>query len=148
MTASPSLELHSSLLLQTSPSPPAGAAGDPTTRRPAAPRAGVGPICSIRVATVADVPCALCGTATGSGPIGYRGERPICDLCLLEESNELGMVLALVAVARAYGSVEPSSDEEQQQGLAILGAFTRIYERFAAKFGPARPILPSDKLGH
>ena len=147
MTASPSLEHLSLPHLQPTP-PQVGATGDPVARPPAASPTGAGPIYSIRVATVADAPCALCRTATGSGPIGYRDERPICDLCLLEESQELGMALALIAVTRAYASVEPSSEEDRRQGLEVLGAFARIYERFAAKSGPARPILPFGSLDH
>ncbi len=104
------------------------------------------PAYSIRLATDAGAPCRLCAAETGSGPVGYRGEEAICDLCLLEDSPALGMVLALVAVTRAYGSVEPASTDEQRQGLDVLGAFARIYERVAAKSGPARRILPGFRV--
>ncbi len=72
------------------------------------------------------------------GPTGYAEDRPICDMCLLEGSSELGMVLALVAVVRAFGAVEPTDREDYRDALKELGAFARIYERVAAKSGPAR----------
>jgi len=75
---------------------------------------------------------------SAAGPTGYAEERPICDLCLLESSSELGMVLALVAVVRAFGAVEPTDHEDYLDALNELGAFARIYERVAAKSSPAR----------
>ncbi len=102
----------------------------------------VEPAYSIRVAADPGAPCPLCGVETGSGPVGYHGDQAICDLCLLEASPALGVVLGLVAVTRAYGSVEVASTDERRDALQELGAFARIYERFAAKSGPARRILP------
>ncbi len=102
----------------------------------------VDPVYSIRVATDPGSPCRLCASETGSGPVGYRGEEPVCDLCLLENSPELGILLAVVAVTRAYGSVEIASTADRRDALNELGAFARIYERIAARSGPARLILP------
>ena len=83
--------------------------------------------------------CARCRVRfVAAGPTGYAQEVPICDMCLLEGSQELGMVMALTAVVRAFGAVRPASYEDYQEALAELGAFARIYERFAAKSGPAR----------
>ncbi len=134
------------------PSPPfaalaadTAAAGSRPHQRPAVLEA-VKDDFSIRHAEDPDAICALCDRPTGTGPVGHSGDRPVCDLCLLEGSSVLGMVLALVAVVRAFGSVEVSSDEEHRQALAELGAFARIYERFAAKSGPARRFLPRDRL--
>ena len=80
---------------------------------------------SIRVATNPGKLCGQCG-------------EPICDMCLLEGCHELGMVLAVIAVARAYASVDPHQVNERREALEELGAFVRIYERFAAKSGPPR----------
>lgn len=83
--------------------------------------------------------CARCRVRfPAAGPTGYAEDSPICDMCLLEGSQELGMVLALVAVVRAFGVVRASSHEDYQEALGELGAFARIYERFAAKSGPPR----------
>ncbi|MCP3962861.1 MAG: hypothetical protein GY719_33905 [bacterium] len=73
-----------------------------------------------------------------AGPTGYAEDRLICDMCLLEGAPELGMVIALVAVVRAFGTVQPSNHEDYRDALAEIGAFARIYERFAAKSGPPR----------
>lgn len=97
---------------------------------------------SIRVATDPGSPCRLCAAETGSGPVGYREEEPVCDLCLLENSPELGMLLAVAAVTRACGSVEIASAADRRDALNELGAFARIYERIAARSGPARLFLP------
>ncbi len=83
--------------------------------------------------------CAACGKQdTGAGPVGYRDDEPICDLCLLEGSTDLGMALALIAVTRAYGSMEPGTSEGHQEALEELGMFARIYHRIASKSWPAR----------
>ena len=65
-----------------------------------------------------------------------KKDAAICDLCLLEGSHDLGMVLAAVAVTRAYASMG-GTPEERQAALEELGAFARVYERVAAKSWPA-----------
>ena len=142
MTHPPTPELRSPHPRSAFPTPPAAVEAGPKADDSGTANPAADPFYSIRFATDAGAPCARCGEATGSGPVGYHGDQAICDLCLLEGSHELGMVLALVAVTRAYGSVEDPSSEEQRQGLRILGAFARIYESFAAKAGPARRIVP------
>ncbi len=83
--------------------------------------------------------CARCRVRfSAAGPTGFAKDSPICDMCLLEGSQELGMVMALVAVVRAFGAVRTATQEDYQEALSELGAFARIYERFAAKSGPPR----------
>ncbi len=101
---------------------------------------------SICLAESPGTPCALCLESTGAGPVGYRDEDPICDRCLLDHCVELGMVIALVSLTREYGALEPESEEEWRAALAELGAFARIYERFALRSGPRRRILRLDDL--
>lgn len=93
---------------------------------------------SIQVARSPGVLCAECAEPTGAGPIGCLDDEPICDMCLLEGCHELGMVLAVIAVARAFASINPRQVNERREALEELGAFVRIYERFAAKSGPPR----------
>lgn len=93
---------------------------------------------SIQVARHPGILCAECAEPTGAGPIGCVNDEPICDMCLLEGCHELGMVLAVIAVARAYASIDPRQVRERRAALEELGAFVRIYERFAAKSGPPR----------
>ncbi len=95
---------------------------------------------SIRVPIPAGmVRCARCRVRfSAAGPTGFAEDSPICDMCLLEGAPELGMVLALVAVVRAFGVVRPSGHGDYREALNELGAFCRIYERFAIKAGPAR----------
>jgi hypothetical protein len=92
------------------------------------------------------VECGFCELPfNATGPTGYADSRKICDLCLLEGSNDLGMLLALAAVTRAFGCLELSSRQESRDALVELGAFARIYERFAARSGPPRGFhLPGD----
>ncbi len=49
------------------------------------------------------------------------------------------MVLAVISVTRDYANVR-GTREEWQEALEEVGAFARVYERFAAKTGPARII--------
>ena len=105
------------------------------------------PLYSIRLADRPGTACALCLEPTGAGPVGYLEDDPVCDRCLLDSCSQLGMVLALVAVTREYAAVEPSSDEELQEGLTELGAFARIYERVAQRSGPRRKFRLSDPEG-
>ncbi len=58
---------------------------------------------SIRITDSPGTLCAACGKQeTGDGPVGYLDDSPVCDLCLLERTTDLGMALALIAVTRAY----------------------------------------------
>ena len=93
--------------------------------------------------------CARCQVRfSAAGPTGYAEDQPICDMCLLEGCSELGMVMALAAVVRAFGAVPPSSRQDYRDALNELGAFARIYERFAAKSGPPRVFrIPSFEVG-
>ena len=93
---------------------------------------------SIQVANSPGTLCAKCAEPTGAGPIGCLDDEPICDMCLLEGCHELGMVPAVIAVARAYASIDPRQMNERREALEELGAFVRIYERFASKSGPPR----------
>ncbi len=93
---------------------------------------------SIQVTKSPGIQCAECAEPTGAGPIGCLDDEPICDMCLLEGCHELGMVLAVIAVARAYASIDPRQVNERREALEELGAFVRIYERFASKSGPPR----------
>ncbi|MCP3987247.1 MAG: hypothetical protein GY723_22905 [bacterium] len=93
---------------------------------------------SIRVAEDPGAPCAACGKQeTGAGPVGYMDDEPICDLCLLERSTDLGLLLAKAAVARAYSGTVGTTGE-QQEALHELGVFARIYHRVCS--WPARII--------
>lgn len=100
---------------------------------------------SIRVADQPGSTCATCMRPTGHGPVGYRGDAPICDRCLLEASTPLGLTLALVAVARAFAIGSPSVRLDASMALAELGAFARIFERVASTWGPARSFVEPDE---
>ena len=96
------------------------------------------PLYSIRVADSPGTECAACRKQeTGAGPVGYMDDSPVCDLCLLERSTELGLLLANAAVTRAYaGTVGPAG--ERQEALHELSVFARIYHRVST--WPARMI--------
>lgn len=95
---------------------------------------------SIRIPVPAgETRCARCRCRfLAAGPTGFVEEQPICDLCLLDGSQPLGMLLALAAVVRTFGAVEPAGEEEGREASEELAAFARIYERVAAKSGPPR----------
>ncbi len=85
------------------------------------------PLYSIRVADSPGTLCAACcKQETGAGPVGYMDDEAICDLCLLERSTDLGLLLAIAAVSRAYaGTGGPAGD--QQEALHEFGVVARIY---------------------
>ena len=103
---------------------------------------------SIRFAEGGGALCAVCGRCeTGAGPVGCLDDEPICDRCLLEGSHHLGLVLAVVLVARAYATTV-GTPKERRAALAELGAFARIYEGLAAKSWPRRTFqIASDGAG-
>ncbi len=74
-----------------------------------------------------------------AGPTGFFRNRPICDGCLLIGDRQLGMVMTMITVCRYYGGMKPIDDIEEQLHQRELAAFARIYEGFAARYGPARP---------
>lgn len=86
--------------------------------------------------------CSTCGRRfTGSSPVGYRDDQPVCDLCLLEASADLGMVLALVSVARSYAGIAFRTGGKAPEALDQLELFARVYELIAVKTGPRRNFL-------
>ncbi len=110
--------------------------GDPRPRPQALPETvkAEEPRYSIRIAKTPGT-CAVCRKHdTGIGPVGYSGEEPICDLCLLGESTDLGMILALIAVVRAYGSIKSGEPD----ALNELGFFARLFHQIASKSSPVR----------
>ncbi len=56
---------------------------------------------SIRNLTEQENTCTCCDTALGPGPTGFRDNEPLCELCMIDDSPRLGIVLMLVAMARA-----------------------------------------------
>ncbi len=87
------------------------------------------PLYSIRVAESPGTTCAACGKQeTGAGPVGYLDDEP----------TDLGLAMAMIAVARAYASIGVGTSEAHQGALEELGAFARIYHRIASKSWPAR----------
>ena len=85
--------------------------------------------------------CATCsGVFRAAGPTGFAGEIPICDLCLFRGDPQLGMIIALIAVSRNFARSPKSIFETFFQALLELGAFARLYETFAARYGPPRPF--------
>ncbi len=96
------------------------------------------PLYSIRVTDSPGTQCAACGKQeTGAGPVGYLDDEPICDLCLLERSTDLGLMVAMVSVARAYAEATGTA-RQHDEALEELGTFARIYHRVASKSWPAR----------
>ncbi len=97
------------------------------------------PLYTIREGASRSSTCCACGReVTGGGPVGYRGEQPVCDRCLLDGSAQLGMVIALISVTRGFAAICARAPKEWLEPFKELGAFARIYECFAAKSGPMR----------
>ena len=96
---------------------------------------------SIRIpSTLESLACDKClRRFRAAGPTGFFGNRPICDGCLLIGDRQLGMAMTMITVCRYYGGMKPIDDVEEQLHQRELAAFARIYEGFAARYGPARP---------
>lgn len=95
---------------------------------------------SIRIPTSGgEIHCPRCRAVfRAEGPTGFDAVGPICDLCLLQGSHGLGMLLALASVARAFGRCRVVDLGEKREALEELWAFTKIYETVAARSGPPR----------
>ena len=92
------------------------------------------PLYSIRITDSPGAMCAACRKQeTGEGPVGYMDDSPVCDLCLLERSTDLGLMVAISAVSRAY-----AESAAEPEALDELGVFARIYHRIASKSWAAR----------
>ena len=97
------------------------------------------PIYSVRAGGGPAVSCVACGRRfDGRSPSGYRDDAPICDSCLLQADAELGMVLAVISINRAYATLSAQGSGEWLDPLLELGAFARVYEIFAKRTGPPR----------
>ena len=94
---------------------------------------------SIRFAEEPGAVCAICESPTGAGPVGFRDDESTCDRCMLDVCTDLGLVLALVSVTRAFGAI-PLKTDEAHEGLAQLAAFARVYEHIAAKKAERRGL--------
>lgn len=88
-------------------------------------------------------PCAVCDRPfLAAGPTGHLGRRPVCDRCFLEVDLQLGMVLAMISVVRAYGAVGAASPWQEERAEGELLASARLYERIASRWARARkPLL-------
>ena len=94
--------------------------------------------------------CAHCGQEfLAEGPTGFVAAGPICDLCLLQGSPRLGMVLVLVAHARVVASAftAESSTRAYWEALGEIGRFCQSFERLMT--GPVREdiLLKAATLG-
>ncbi|RMH15640.1 MAG: hypothetical protein D6696_20115 [Acidobacteria bacterium] len=133
-----------SVLVDRSAAAATAAAGEETSalgaRRPAVDEV----LYSVRVPAVpAVVACPRCdGELIAAGPTGYADDEPICDSCLFAACQQLGMMLALASVSRTYAIAAAAEPRERRAALAELGAFARIYERFAARHAPLRLFVP------
>ncbi len=95
---------------------------------------------SIRIATKLSTTCAICDQATGAGPVGYQNDDPVCDRCLLDACGDLGLVLALVSVTRAFGAIPLKHADAGREGVEQLAAFARVFEHVMAKKAKRRGL--------
>ena len=79
-------------------------------------------------------PCANCRAHNSAeGPVGHQDGDPICDVCLLVGDQDLGLLLALGILVRAYAAdVEQSSERSQTEGLRLLSLFAMLFDRQAS----------------
>ncbi len=75
--------------------------------------------------------CAGCEEKlTADGPVGYIGSLPICDICLLVGCPDLGLLLALGILARAFAAdSEGASAAERATSLDLLAIFALVFDR-------------------
>ena len=92
--------------------------------------------------------CANCRAhSSAEGPVGHRDGAPICDVCLLVGDQDLGLLLALGILVRAYAAdVEQSSERSQTEGLRLLALFAMLFDRQAS--WPRRNEYTDDRPLH
>lgn len=85
--------------------------------------------------------CELCSKIfPAQGPTGFYEDWPICDRCLLENENQLGMVMALTLFTRTYARLAGEDGAMSADAATEMLAFAKVYELFADAFGPPRPL--------
>lgn len=88
-------------------------------------------------------PCQGCGIQVPGdrGPIGWDGEGPVCDTCLLQAEPKLGAILNLRNLAGELGA-DPGLFESE----ATAKALARIFEGYSKTYGPVRPTGTGDLI--
>jgi len=91
--------------------------------------------------------CVACKTnPSAEGPVGYFNNAPVCDICLLLGAKELGMLVALAVLVRAFADDDANSPPaESDESLSLLVLFARIYDRQAS--WPRRNEFSDDLTG-
>lgn len=85
--------------------------------------------------------CEVCAEDVGRGPIGWvHGKGPMCDACLTEKNQHLGMVLIMANLVREFGQRISADADEDLHLMAILMSMARLYAASAAKSWPHRPL--------
>ena len=87
--------------------------------------------------------CNGCGVRVPGdrGPIGWDGEGPVCDTCLLQAEPALGAILSLRNLAGELGT-----DPGLFESAATARALARIFEGYSKTYGPVRPTGTLDLI--
>ena len=92
--------------------------------------------------------CAVCKeNPSAEGPVGHLNDAPICDVCLLVGAKELGMLVALAVLVRAFAddADNSSTPSDHEESLSLLVLFARFYDRQAS--WPRRNEFNDDLTG-
>ena len=109
---------------------------------------------SVQINRTPGTPCAVCEkNLSAEGPVGHLNDAPVCDVCLLVNAQELGMMVALAVLVRAFANdADQSPSGPVKESLSLLVVFARIYNRQACwprrdEFSQDLPISDLDFLG-
>lgn len=103
---------------------------------------GARPELSIRWVERDPGPCA-CGRRIGWGPVGFDGETPVCDACLMQRDEELAKLLVMVDLVRDLAGPGRSALESRLKSV-LLTAAGRFYTESTR--WPRRPSSASALL--
>ena len=87
-------------------------------------------------------PCSSCDDCEeiGRGPIGFHGQRPVCDWCLLMGDRDLGGLLVMAHLTREVDRLRGlmSDQDRALEALSVFTSWARYYSGDADGKWPPR----------
>jgi hypothetical protein len=108
------------------------------------------PVTCVRWVASTPGPCAVCGGAVGTGPVGFRTRPepgPLCDGCLTRAEPGLGRLLLAVNAIRELAEDLPADPWTRRHRMLALTLLAKLFHRLESRHWRYRGRLLADLLG-